>query len=394
MKFKCERCLYESNHPLGLFFEGNICSGCRVHDSKYIIDWEKRKIDLEKKVKSYVGINKNYDCIIPITGSADSFFVVDYVVQKLKLRPLLVSYNSHWTNKIGWHNISLIKYIFNLDCIVKTISPTSVKNIIRLTSSKLGSIYWHVHAGKTIFPVQVSVDFGIPLIIWGEFEATEQVGMYSYQSDVEMNRRYRREHILMGYEAEDLLKMNEIPEKDLNPFIYPSNKKIFENGTIGIYLSNYLKWDNFAQNSEMFRKYKFKVNKHLRTYDQFQNIDDSIYMTIHDLLKFSRYGYSKVKDHLTRDIRHKRITKLDALQILEKFSMTKIPLSYISNFCKWMNIDIQSFLYLISDNSQNIKSELSSNKFIYKSVINEFINNDNPDPPFKEFYTFGDFFDY
>ena len=40
--------------------------------------------------------------------------------------------------------------------------------------------------------------------------------MYSYESNVEMTRRYRREHTLMGFEAEDLLNSNEIAEKGRN----------------------------------------------------------------------------------------------------------------------------------------------------------------------------------
>ena len=39
MKY-CKRCLYPENHPYGLVFdELGICSGCRVHEEKDILDW-------------------------------------------------------------------------------------------------------------------------------------------------------------------------------------------------------------------------------------------------------------------------------------------------------------------------------------------------------------------
>ena len=41
--------------------------------------------------------------------------------------------------------------------------------------------------------------------IWGAHQGLEQVGMFSHLNKVEMTRRYRKEHDLMGYEAEDLI---------------------------------------------------------------------------------------------------------------------------------------------------------------------------------------------
>ena len=39
--------------------------------------------------------NKNYDCIIPVSGGKDSHFQVWYVKEKLGLNPLLVTYYTH-----------------------------------------------------------------------------------------------------------------------------------------------------------------------------------------------------------------------------------------------------------------------------------------------------------
>ena len=69
----------------------------------------------------------------------------------------------------------------------------------------MGSIYWHCIAGQTVFPVQIACKFKIPLIIWGAHQGVDQVGMFSHTDEVEMTRKYRKEHDLMGYEAEDLL---------------------------------------------------------------------------------------------------------------------------------------------------------------------------------------------
>ena len=70
-----------------------------------------------------------------------------------------------------------------------------------------------------------------------------------------MSRKYRREHILLGFEAEDLIMMNEISEECLEEYIYPDVFEINKYGIRGIYLSNYIKWDNFEQNKSVYQKY-------------------------------------------------------------------------------------------------------------------------------------------
>ena len=50
----CKNCLYSSDHPLGITFdEEGICSGCRVHEEKDNLDWNKRWNKLERIIKPY-----------------------------------------------------------------------------------------------------------------------------------------------------------------------------------------------------------------------------------------------------------------------------------------------------------------------------------------------------
>lgn len=70
--------------------------------------------------------------------------------------------------------------------------------------------------------MQIAVKFKIPLIIWGVHQGIDQVGMFSHLDEVEMTRKYRKEHDLMGYEAEDLIDdFDEITEEEIKPFYVP-----------------------------------------------------------------------------------------------------------------------------------------------------------------------------
>ena len=59
-------------------------------------------------------------------------------------------------------------------------------------------------AGETSFPVQISIERNIPLIIWPYHQATEQVGMHSHEECAEMMSRYRIDYDLVGYSEKDL----------------------------------------------------------------------------------------------------------------------------------------------------------------------------------------------
>ena len=182
--------------------------GCEIHQEKYELDWQKRFKKLVKITKQYKSkTKKNYDCIVPVSGGSESYFVLDIVKNKLKLNPLLVSYNKYYNSDLGVRNLSNLRIKFDCDIIIQNVNPKSVKKITRTTLREFGSIYWHCIAGQTVFPVQSAVDLEIPLIIWGAHQGNEQVGMFSHTHEVEMTRRYRKDHDLMGMEADDLLSI-------------------------------------------------------------------------------------------------------------------------------------------------------------------------------------------
>ena len=178
--------------------------------------------------------------------------------------------------------------------------------------SKYGNIYWHCIAGQTVFPVQISVKYKIPLIIWGAHQGIEQVGMFSYLDEVEMTKRYRKDHDLFGVDAEDLIESyNNLNIEDVRDYIYPSFDEINKIGTRGIYLNNYLRWDPKIQNEKMIKQYGYNTRNFNRTFDKYEYVDYFNYLEIHDLLKKNKHGYTKVTDQASREIRFGRLNRND-----------------------------------------------------------------------------------
>jgi N-acetyl sugar amidotransferase len=314
-----------------------VCSGCRVHEEKDWIDWAGRWFDLVELVRPYRSSGqKTYDCIIPVTGGGDSFFIVHVVKNLLGLNPLVVSYNHQFSSSLGIRNLAKLREVFDVPLRQKTVSPRSVRKIVKATLAQFGSVHWHAVAGQTAFPVQVAVETGIPLIIWGAHQGVEQVGMYSHLDGVEMTRRYRKEHDLMGREADDLLlPYSDLTDEDVWQLRYPEDADLLRHGVRGIYLSNFMRWDPMAQNLDMTRRFGFRGARLPGTFDPFDHVDSLVYMGFHDHLKRMKCGYGKATDHSVREIRHGRLGRDRALRLIRSYDEPK-QVAWVDLLAKWL----------------------------------------------------------
>ena len=345
----CKKCLYTECHPLNIIIhDDGICSGCKVHEEKDILYWNERFKKLENLTSSYINkSSNNYDCIVPVSGARDSFFIVDIVKNKLGLNPLLVTYNKQYNTSVGVRNLAKLRHVFDLDIMTLTISPEKIKKITRATLRRIGSVYWHCIAGQTVFPVQIAVKFKIPLIIWGAHQGIDQVGMYSHLDEVEMTRKYRKEHDLMGLEAEDLIcEFDGITDDDIRQLKYPHNNEIEKVGVRGIYLNNYIRWDSRKQHELMIKKYNYETCDLNRTFDRYNDVDCYNYSDIHDYIKFIKCGFGKVLDHASREIRLGNMSRYEGINLV-KDHMFK-PLINFDKFLDWIGIEKNAFNFLIN----------------------------------------------
>ena len=372
MKY-CKRCLYPENHPLNLWFDDHgVCSGCRVHEEKYEINWVAKEKELEEHLNHYRDRPGTcYDCVIPVSGTGDDFFVVDTIKNKFSLNPLLVTYNTHFNTKVGVRNLA--RLITELDCdhMYSTVGPDTVKEITRLTLEKIGDIYWHVLAGSQTFPVQVATKLHIPMIIWGVNGWLDQVGMFSHHDRVEMTKKVRKEHALRCHDAEALIGgSDKLSEKDLQAFTYPSDEQLEKSRVRGLYLGNYVFWDSQKQIEEMIEKYGYETMEQERTFNHYESIYCWNNASVHDYVKFLKFGYGKVSDHASRDVRLKRITRERGIELVEQYQHVK-PKA-LPKFLEWIGLTEQQFNDMIEPfRDPNVwRKEDDGNWTLLDSVVN------------------------
>ena len=140
-----------------------------------------------------------------MSGGKDSTFQTWLIKKKYNLNPLLVTYNHTFNTPLGLRNLSNL--VEKLDCHLLrfTSSPKSAIKIAKYMLKKVGDVTWHYHAGIMTFPIQVSIAYDIPLIIWGK-----KVSVNCWECIIKMTllnlQKKRQEHSMRGFEPEDYFK--------------------------------------------------------------------------------------------------------------------------------------------------------------------------------------------
>lgn len=107
----CTRCIMDSTDREIEFDENGICNHCKnakkkLHDRNFYLDKETKKKFLVQKINEIKGIgrNKQYDCVIGVSGGVDSTFLA-YKVKKLGLKPFAFHLDNGWNSTIAEKNI-------------------------------------------------------------------------------------------------------------------------------------------------------------------------------------------------------------------------------------------------------------------------------------------------
>ncbi len=327
----CRRCVYPANARPGIILdEHGICSGCRTFEARTIlrgsVNWAERQKMLEALLAEHKAIQRAkgnpYDCIVPVSGGKDSHFQAWLVKVKYGLNPLLVAYNHTFNTPVGLRNLTNI--VEKLDCnlVRYTTAPGSAKRMAKYMLKKVGDVTWHYHAGIMTFPIRASVQYDVPLIVWGEEGFSDLVGMYNHDDFVEFTKKKRQEHSMRGFEPEDLLDDPESPltRYDLAPFFYPSDEDLERVGVRGIYLSNYFPWDGREQAEFAIRELGFETaQSRERTFNFYAKIDDVHANGLHDYLKYLKFGYGRTTDDASQEVRMGRMTRDEAIDLVLRY---------------------------------------------------------------------------
>lgn len=327
MKY-CARCVMPETKPDLQLDEGGVCSACRSYGSRKEVDWEVRGTELSKLLDRFrSGDGSRYDCIIPVSGGKDSTFQV-LSMRRLGMNPLCVTATTDHLSDIGRKNIENIKQL-GVDYIEVSTNPVVRRRINRLALEQVGDISWPEHVAIFTVPVRISVQMGIPLIVWGENSQHEYGGPAAAASDNTLTRRWLEEFGgLLGLRVSDLVTQDGIEQRDLIQYTYPTDEELQRGDVTGLFLGYYLPWDGYHNaliaQAHGFTTYHTTVEGSVVNYENLDNLQTGI----HDYFKFLKYGFGRATDIACLHVRRGRITRDEALELI-KLHDGKFPSSYL-----------------------------------------------------------------
>jgi N-acetyl sugar amidotransferase len=324
----CARCLMPETKP-DLFIDNEgVCSACRNFERRQAVDWEVRRRELETVLGRYrAREGRNYDCIVPVSGGKDSTFQALRLLE-LGLNPLCVTATTDHLTPLGRRNIENLKRL-GVDYVEVTTNPVVRRRINRLALTQVGDISWPEHVTIFTIPVRMAVQFGVPLIVWGENPQDEYGGPAGAAADNVLTRRWLEEFGgLLGLRVSDLVGQEGIEARHLIQYTYPSDEELARVGVTGLFLGYYLPWDGYANalyaQGHGFATYDRPVEGSLVNYENLDNAQTGI----HDYFKFLKYGFGRATDLACLHIRRRRLSREDALRLVKRHD-GKFPWTYL-----------------------------------------------------------------
>ena len=345
----CKKCILPDTRPNLKIDETGICNACQNHSSKKFIDWNERQEKLLKICEYAKKNSKGYDCLIPVSGGKDSTWQTAKCLE-MGLKPLAITWKPPGRTNIGQRNLeNLIR--LGVDHIDYSIDPRVEAKFMLKAFTKFGSTAIPMHMALFNLPLSIATKFRIPLIIWGENSAFEYGNSKKDDIGFTLDSNWVKTYgVTQGTTAKDWIGID-LTKKELTPYFGPSEKEIDAFKVKAIFLGSYLQWDPEITKEFAIKKGFKASSQGAKTglYD-FADIDDE-YISIHHWIKWYKFGFTRLFDNLSLEIRNGRISRKDAIEkIIELGDQT--PANDIKSFCKFTSIS-EEYLYSLAEKFRN-----------------------------------------
>jgi N-acetyl sugar amidotransferase len=336
----CESCILPDSRPGLVIGADGVCSACTAHGAVAApINWSERGRRFARLVDEVKDLGRPYDCVIPVSGGKDSTW---QVVTSLEhgLRPLAVTWRTPGRTELGERNLRNLVEL-GVDHIDFTIAPDVERRFVLRTLERIGTPAVPMHLAIFNIPTTVAVRYDIPLVVWGENSALEYVGGQAEAASFELTAEWVRKYgAVHGTSADDWVD-EELTARDLTLYRGPSDEELRERGVRAIFLGMFFEWDP-ETTYRVAAAHGFQAAERPRTGTwSYADIDDD-FISIHHWLKWHKFGFTRVWDNLSIEIRNGRLRRDEAIATVAQLG-DQTPRDDITAFCRWAGIAEERF---------------------------------------------------
>ncbi len=123
---RCSNCVMDTSDSAIKFDHNDVCDHCHDFKDKIEPNWfpnevGKQKLELLVENIKKAGRNKEFDCILGISGGLDSSFMLHILVTEFGLRPLVFHVDGGWNSELAVSNIQNLVDNLGLDLFTEVI---------------------------------------------------------------------------------------------------------------------------------------------------------------------------------------------------------------------------------------------------------------------------------
>lgn len=178
---RCGVCLMDETAPDIVFDAAGQCNFCRDFETALAImpsaeEREARRRALVREVRE-AGRGKRYDCIVGVSGGADSSYSLWLAVNE-GLRPLAVHLDNGWNSELASHNIATLVSRLNVDLMTHVIDWEENRDLQRsFFAADVIDIELLMDSAMLATNFRAARRFGVKYILSGSNQATEGMRM-------------------------------------------------------------------------------------------------------------------------------------------------------------------------------------------------------------------------
>lgn len=338
----CASCVLPDTRPHLRIGRDGICNACAGHAVKPSIDWNARArqlADVAAAAKTRAA-GRGWDCIVPVSGGKDSTWQILKCLE-LGLRPLAVTWKTPARTPVGRRNLENLVSL-GVDHIDWQVNPKVEARLMLRAFEKFGSTAIPMHLALFSIPLAVAARFAVPLVVWGENSAFEygsaEAAHTGFELDAEWLRHYGVTH---GTIADDWVSEG-FSRQELASYFAPSAAELKAAGVRAIFLGYYLPWDpETTRAAAAAAGFAADPGGPRVGYYDFADIDDD-FISIHHWLKWYKFGFTRLFDNLSLEIRNGRMSRQAAIAIIAENGHGR-PDADIDLFCRFAEISRARF---------------------------------------------------
>jgi len=365
----CNRCVMSNQRPASMsefrhledrrgarylhIDEDGVCDACRYADEKEKIDWQVREQEFVELLKRYRRDDGRYDCIVPGSGGKDSAYAAHLLKYKYGMHPLTVTWPPTLYTEYGWQNFRNWIEVGGFDNVTFKPNGQVHKLLTKLAIQNLMHPFQPFILGQKNIAPKIAIQYGIPLIFYGESEAEYGNPIVETQSSLRDKSYYAMRDLsevyLSGISVQELIAKHDLSLHDAMTYL-PASYDELEKAEIEVhYLGYYVKWTPqeayyYAVEHTGFQARPFRTEG---TYSKYNGIDDKI-DDLHFYTTYVKFGLGRASYDASQEIRNNHLTREEGVNLVCQFD-GEFPIRYFRDVMDYIGMDPEEFMGLCEE---------------------------------------------